>query len=91
MNGQDLINAYLKSRHQRASADFGKVTVTIDISCSDTPMVEINWPGIGAVDPVTALAFSADLTAAAACALQAERIVGEWDGIDQWREPGTRQ
>jgi hypothetical protein len=53
--------------------------------------VEINWPGIGAVDPVTALAFSADLTAAAACALQAERIVGEWDGIDQWREPGTRQ
>jgi hypothetical protein len=91
MNGQDLINQYLQSHGQRAIAKFGKVRVSIcGGDLSSLPLIEINWPGIGDVDALTALAFSADLTAAAACALQAERIVGEWDGIDQWREPGTR-
>lgn len=89
MNAQSLINAYLKSRGRRAQADIGKVTVSIaGGDLTDLPLVEVNWPGIGAQDPCTALSFCAHLTEACALALAVERIIEEWDGVDQWREPG---
>lgn len=90
MNGKQLVQQYLRSRTQSAWHKVGRIDVNIEGGMTRMPVVHVNWPGIGAQFPADALEFAAELTAACLLGVQAESILADWDGVDQWLEPGLR-
>lgn len=64
-----LVSTFRNSSSQFAMVKVGKyVEVRVDVRCGDsseTPLVELNWPGIGSQGPAVAAQFAADLGKAA--------------------------